>query len=98
MNLSFLSVLLGLVLTICGIITFGYKAWSWLSGRLGANKARMDDLKKGFEAHDEVLDEIIYHLSLPELDRMPFNSRAALKNLRRKTIEDYDSRNTSGFS
>jgi hypothetical protein len=92
------SSILGLILTACGILTFAYKVWAEFSSRLGANKARVDDLREGLEAHDEVLDEIIYYLSIPEKDRPPFNNRAALKNLRRKTLENYDSRNTSGFN
>lgn len=93
-----LSSLLGLTLTVCGILTFAYKVWSALSARLGANKARIDDLREGVAAHDEVLDEIIYYLSLPEKERPVFNNRSALKNLRRKALENYDSRNTSGFN
>lgn len=99
MNLSFLTGLLGLILTACGIATFFYKVWCALSARLRVNKARIEDLKQGIDAHDEVLDEIIYYLSLPEEEKkIPFNNRSALKNLRRKASENYESRNTSGFN
>lgn len=99
MSISFLGTLLGLILTGCGIATFLYKVWRTLSARLRANKARIDDLEKGVDGHDEILDEIIYHLSLSEEERKtPFNNRAALKNLRRKATENYDARNTSGFN
>jgi hypothetical protein len=100
MSISSLTGLLGLVLAACGIATFFYKVWSALSARLRVNRARIDDLHDGVQAHDEVLDEIIYYLSLPEEEKKktPFNNRAALKNLRRKAAENYESRNTSGFS
>lgn len=98
MDLSFLTGLLGLILTACGIATFFYKVWSALSARLRVNKARIDDLKNGIDAHDAVLDEIIYYLSRPEEDKnIPFNNRAASRTLRKKALEDYESRNTSGF-
>jgi hypothetical protein len=100
MDMSFLSTLLGLILAGCGIATFLYKVWRALSARLGVNGARIEALKEGFDVHDQVIDEIIYHLSLPEEERrkIPFNTRAALKNLRRKAAENYDGKNTSGFS
>jgi hypothetical protein len=95
-----ISSVLGVILTSCGIATFFYKVWSALSSRLRVNKARIEDLKQGIDAHNEVLDEIIYYLSLPEEERQrtPFNNRAALKNLRRQASENYESRNTSGFN
>lgn len=100
MSISFLTALLGLILTSCGIVTFFYQVWGALSSRLRVNKARIEDLKLGIDAHDEVLDEIIYYLGLPEEERKktPFNNRSALRNLRRKASENYDSRNTSGFN
>ena len=92
------SEILGATLAVCGIITFVLKMWSLQTARHSANKARMDDLKEGVEAHDKILDEIIYYLSLPEADKKtPFNSRSAWKNLRRKAMDNYDARNTSGF-
>jgi len=94
-----ISGLLGLVLTGCGIATFFYKVWRTVSSRLRANKARIDDLEEGLNGHTEILDEVIYYLSLPAEERkIPFNNRAALKNLRRKATENYDARNTSGFN
>ena len=98
--MSFLTGLLGLILTACGIATFFYKVWAALSARLRANRARIEDLHDGMKAHDEVLDEIIYYLSLSEEEKKktPFNNRLALKNLRRNAAENYDSRHTSGFS
>jgi hypothetical protein len=99
MNLPFLTGLLGLIFTACGIATFFYKVWCVISSRLRVNKARIEDLKEGIDAHDAVIDEIIYYLSLSEEEKkIPFNNRAALKNLRRKAAENYDSRNTSGFN
>jgi hypothetical protein len=99
MSISSLSALLGLILAACGIVTFLYKVWRALSARLGVNGARIAALKEGFDAHDEVIDEIIYYLSLPEEDKkIPFNDRVALKNLRRKAAENYDGKNTSGFN
>jgi hypothetical protein len=94
-----LTAILGLILTACGIATFCYKVWRAIGARLGVNGARIEALKEGFDAHEEVLDEIIYYLSLPDADKkIPFNHRAALKNLRRKAVENYESRNTSGFN
>jgi hypothetical protein len=98
MDISSLSTLLGLILATCGITTFLYKVWRALTTKLRANKARIDDLEEGVKGHDEILDEIIYHLSLPEESKIPFNNRAALKNLRRRATENHDSRNTSGFN
>lgn len=100
MSLSLLSAYLGLILSTCGIATFFYKIWCAFGARVRANQARISDLKDGIDAHDEVLDEIIYYLGLPEEERKktPFNNRAALKNLRRKVSENFESRNTSGFS
>ena len=99
MDISSLSALLGLVLACCGIATFAYKVWRALSARLGVNGARIEALKEGFDVHDQVLDEIIYYLSLPEEERrIPFNNRTGLKKLRQKAAENYDGKNTSGFN
>jgi len=92
------SELLGTILAVCGSLTFIHKVWSLQTARHEANKARMDDLKDGVEAHDKILDEIIYYLSLSEAEKkIPFNSRSAWKNLRRKAMDNYNARNTSGF-
>ena len=100
MNISNLNAWIGLIVGCTVLATFFYKVWKTLSARLGANKARIEDLKQGVDAHDEILDEIIYYLALPEQERSktPFNNRAALKNLRRKASENYETRNTSGFN
>jgi hypothetical protein len=92
------SEFLGAVVALCTIVGFIYRAWTLQTARHEANKARMDDLKNGVEAHDKILDEIIFYLSLPESERkLPFNSRSAWKTLKRKAFDNYDGRNTSGF-
>jgi|ERR671933_1123757 hypothetical protein len=98
MNVSNLNTWLGLIGGGCAVATFLFKVWKTLNAAVETNKKRTQDLNERFDAQDMAIDEIIYYLSSEEGRKTPFNSSISLRNLRRKAIENYDGRNTSGFN
>jgi hypothetical protein len=61
------------IVGICTLVGFLYKFWSIVDARSRADKARMDDIKNAMGVYDDILDEVIFYLQLPQ-DHLNFQT------------------------